>query len=295
VWQGTTEVGESERLLGWLKRNVSSARDAPVDNFFYDVQGLAATQPMVIRCEDDDGSLKLSGVPDLAILAEGLDDEVVSPFDNALVLVDWKTTTAAEKLKASFQVQAQAVAFMDYAGFGGPAFLTDLVTGFRGWMVVDSTLFSFHPRGEWLTLNQGVSLIRYFVDRGRMTHADKIQLVGGSAHTGGSRNGDGGGDGIDREGGEGDASGDVDASRGGRQSPLGRAGVSAATPSAGSTKRSSRAAGYTASSPTPETETEKSSPQEILDAAQLAAYREVHIAEFAAKVQCAARVLGQSF
>ena len=48
-WQGTTEVGESERLLSWLKRNVSSARDAPVDNFFYDVQGLAATQPMVIR------------------------------------------------------------------------------------------------------------------------------------------------------------------------------------------------------------------------------------------------------
>jgi hypothetical protein len=97
---------------------------------------------------------------------------------------------------------------------------------------------------------------------------------------------------IVSEGGGGGASGDGDASSGGRRSPVDRAGVSAATPSAGYSKRNSIGVGLTASSATPETD--ESSPEEIFDAEQLAAYQEADLAEFAAKVQRVARALNLS-
>ena len=106
---------------------------------------------------------------------------------------------------------------------------------------------------------------------------------------GSGRKGDGGGGGFDREGGGRDASGDGDASSGGRRSPLGRASGSAATSWAGYSKRSGGGAGHTASSVTPETN--ESSPEEVFDAEQLATYQEADWAEFVAKVQRVARAL----
>jgi hypothetical protein len=50
--------------------------------------------------------------------------------------------------------------------------------------------------------------------------------------------------------------------------------------------------GLTASSATPETD--ESSPEEIFDAEQLAAYQEADLAEFAARVQRVARALNLS-
>jgi hypothetical protein len=288
AWEGASEVDESPHLLEWLKSRVSSARNTPVDHFFYDVQVLSSTFPMVFECEDRDGSLTLSGVPGLAILAKGLTSSVVSAFANALMLVDWKTPAAAPTPEASYQVMAQAIATMGDDGFGVPAFLTSLANpaqGFRGWMVVGGRLLSLHPSDGWLTLNEGVSLIRYFVDCDRMTNDEKMRMRG-SGPTAGGRKGGGGGGGAGREGGEGDASGDDDASSGGRRSPLGRADGSAATPSAGYSERSGGGAGHTASSAAPETD--ESSPEEVLDAEQLAAYQEADLAEFAAKVQSVA-------
>ena len=65
---------------------------------------LSSTFPIVFECEHCSGSLKLSGVPDLATLAQGLTSSVVSAFANALVLVDWKTPAAAPTPEASYEV-----------------------------------------------------------------------------------------------------------------------------------------------------------------------------------------------
>lgn len=85
----------------------------------------------------------------------------------------------ADTPRADWQVMTQAIVLANEEGYGAPAFLTDLVKGFRCWIVVDRVLFRFHSsKNGWLTLVEGTALIRYFiVNHGRMASADaKLML-----------------------------------------------------------------------------------------------------------------------
>jgi hypothetical protein len=167
--------------------------------------------------EDAEGELVVTGGPDFVILRRGLDHGVIDPVANSYLVGDWKTQAAVGTLRSACQVMAQAIALTDDKGFGKPAFLTDLVCGFRCWLVVDRVLFRFHPSSdEWLTLSEGVALIRYFiVHAGRLDREFQAELLrchrDGSGHardgSGGSRGGSGGAGGSGRGGSAGSSSG----------------------------------------------------------------------------------------
>lgn len=95
----------------------------------------------------------------------------------------------------------QAVVLAGEGAYGSPAFVTDLSTGFRCWIVVDSILFRLHPADipgpprvcGFLTLAEGVALIRYFIENhGRMAADDRDALLR-SRRGGGNASGSAGG------------------------------------------------------------------------------------------------------
>lgn len=228
-WSHKSEVKESKSLLEHLQREVCAASGlAAIDNVFMDVQSLNSSNPMSMTVEDHVGELTVTGVPDAIVLVSGLDEGVFSPFANACAVFDWKISDKVGK--SDVQIMTQAVVLAGDGVNGAPAFVTDLVTGFRCWIVIDGILFRFHPADKpgqpkvlgWLNLADGAALVRYFIrNHGRMSAADEAALLR-------SRR-DGGGVGIGSAGdggasGGGSSSGDGGGSRGG---PSGRGGHSA--------------------------------------------------------------------
>lgn len=200
VWKHSGEVAESGALLEHLRREVCAGGRGftTLGNVFMDVQSLSSSNPMTMTIEDSTGELTVTGVPDVAILDYGVDSSVLCPFANACAVGDWKSRGRVGKSDA--QVMTQAVVLAGDGVDGPPAFVTDLVTGFRCWIVIDSILFRFHPADKpgppkvlgWLQLSEGVALIRYFIENhGRMAAEDKAELLrsrrggGGTSSTGG--------------------------------------------------------------------------------------------------------------
>ena len=195
-WTQASETREAPLLLSRLKNDVTSESGTSITNYFMDVQHFAGSRPMTLTVDDEAGELKVSGVPDLAILEDGLDDGVIDPFSNACVVVDWQTEDKAGTRRADLQVMAQAIVLANKDCYGTPAFLTDLVKGFRCWIVVDGVLFHFHSdKNSWLSLAEGTALIRYFIaNHGRVKEADaKMMLRNRGAGSGGSSSSAGGG------------------------------------------------------------------------------------------------------
>ena len=77
----------------------------------------------------------------------------------------------------------QAMAFAA-AGRAVPVFFTDLVGGFRGWIVIGGRLFNLHPPERDLTLAEGVALIRLFLERA--TAEEGVLVAGGALAFGAS-------------------------------------------------------------------------------------------------------------
>ena len=149
-----------ELLEGWVKRGA----EPPVDNLFLDVQ---AGPPMSLLVE---GVAHFSGVPDAIVTKRSIEHrEEAVPFSAAAVFtVDWKRRSVMEsspgRIAATGHVHALAVASAKDFVRGQPVFFTDLATGVRAWIVLNSTLYYLHG-AHGLSLVQGVALMRYFIAR----------------------------------------------------------------------------------------------------------------------------------
>ena len=160
------EVEESPALLALLERWVKSDAEPPVSNLFLDVQ----RGPLM--CMPVEGVADFSGVPDAIVVARGIGSrEEAEPFAaSAVFTVDWKRRSAMQvrgRIAAIGHVHALALASARGFEAGQPVFFTDLATGFRCWIVLNSNLYFFHDDAGKvdLSLAQGVALMRYFIAR----------------------------------------------------------------------------------------------------------------------------------
>ena len=162
---GLTERTAAPMLLSDLRTWVTDGMVPPIQNLFADVQSFTPVEFTV------EGAGHFSGVPDMMVAKDGVgrEDELQPLVQNAVLTVDWKTAAAFKK---NGQIKAigssQAIAYSSYNSFshGQPAFMTDMATGFRCWMVVDGKLYYLHPDNGDFTLDEGVALIRWFLVHG---------------------------------------------------------------------------------------------------------------------------------
>ena len=163
VWRvGLTETNAAPTLLTTLRSWVTTDMDPPIDNVFADVQQFTPVDFTV------EGAGHFTGLPDMMVARDGVvrEDELQPLVSTAALTVDWKTATAFTKRGQIKAIgSSQAIAYSSYDGFkrGQPAFITDMATGFRCWMVVDHKLYYLHPNDRDFTLEEGVALIRWFL------------------------------------------------------------------------------------------------------------------------------------
>ena len=160
-----SETDASKQLLPLLQSWVVTDARPPIPNLFLDVQGLASHMPIELHVES---VAVFKGMPDMIVAARGVGfpGEASPTTSAAVVAVDWKTRTALSKhsdIMAIGHVHALAFARASNFAVGKPVFFTDMHSGFRGWIVLDSSLYYLHPDDRPLTLAEGVALIRYFL------------------------------------------------------------------------------------------------------------------------------------
>ena len=160
-----SENQASSRLLPLLKSWVVTDARPAVSNMFMDVQRLASNMPIELFVEN---VANFKGMPDMIVAgrAIGREEEASPTTSAAVVAVDWKTPAALSKTSEIMAIgHVHALAFAQASSFlaGKPVFFTDLRSGFRSWIVLDSTLYYLHPDDRLLTLAEGVALIRYFL------------------------------------------------------------------------------------------------------------------------------------
>ena len=269
------EAAKSPLLLDKLDLDVRGGTD--ITNAFVDVRSRKA---MTVEFEDREGTVTLTGVPEAVFLRRGLDSTVLAPFFNTLASAEWKTPDTINKAASVVQTKLQAIALMQVleAASGPPAFLTDLTTGFRAFIVIDSMLYSFQESYAWLSLEVGVALIRFFLRGGQVTVDSSPGEAGGGASSGGS----GSGGSLGGGGGAGGSSG-----RGGGMAARPPSGGAGATP-----QQSGKQSGGVVDDLSPPTIVD-SSPEEIegeesddLDAEEVAARQALACEEFASLVRC---------
>jgi hypothetical protein len=106
------------------------------------------------------------GMPDAIAprSAVGVAEELQPVSSSAVVSVDWKTPSAFANVVAVTSIgRIQAIAFASKRK-SVPVFFTDMMSGFRCWIVIANGLYYLHPE-ESLSLCEGVALMRYFLDR----------------------------------------------------------------------------------------------------------------------------------
>ena len=170
-WTGTRgERAASPALLTRLAAWVREGAAPPIANHFFDVQGLAAADPLVLEV---DGVAIFSGMVDaVAAAPEMVRREELAPISSsALACFDWKTPAAfANRGTVCAIAHVQALAFHSLCGARTmpPVFMTDLASGFRAWIVLGDALFYLHSGDHVdLTLREGVALVRLFLSRAR--------------------------------------------------------------------------------------------------------------------------------
>jgi len=161
--------------------------DPPINNVFADVQRFTPVDFTV------EGAGRFTGLPDMMVARDGIvrEDELQPLVSAAALTVDWKTSAAFTKRGRIKAIgSAQAIAYSSYSGFerGQPAFITDMATGFRCWIVADHKLYYMHPDDRDFTLEEGVALIRWFLLH-EATHVFHVEArtavwvsASGSAH-----------------------------------------------------------------------------------------------------------------
>ena len=162
-------------LSGWVKRGAMP----PIGNRFFDVQSLASHSPMELVVEDV-GTFR--GMPDAVAprSAVGVAEELQPVSSSAVVSVDWKTPGAFSSAGAVASIgHIQAMAFASKRK-SVPVFFTDMVSGFRCWIVIANGLYYLHP-GGCLSLCEGVALMRYFLVRSEID-GSTAKAVDGTLH-----------------------------------------------------------------------------------------------------------------
>ena len=177
-----SETDASKQLLPLLQSWVVTGARPPIPNLFLDVQGLAHDMPIELHVEH---VAVFKGMPDAIVAARGIGrEEEASPTTSAAVVaVDWKTPTTLSKYSDIVAIgHVLALAFARNSNFavGKPVFFSDMHSGFRGWIILNSTLYYLHPDDRDLTLAEGVALIRYFLaaqSDGRVASVEAGSLV----------------------------------------------------------------------------------------------------------------------
>lgn len=221
--QGQQERLASPRLLQMLDEWVKTGALPPVDNALLDVQSFESVE------FEAEGVSHWTGKPDAIFARSGLGrrSELNPMAVSAAVAIDWKTPSAfADENKIEAIGLVQSIGFGSFRGFlyGAPVFITDLSKGFRGWWLLDHTIYTLHPTERDLTLEEGVALIRFFLahDRGRELVVEKDRTITvprppSAAHpTSGSTAGSAGGTGGGASRGDGGGSGGSLGAAGGR-------------------------------------------------------------------------------
>jgi len=221
VWGANEkETAASPHLLALLSAWVKFGAVPPIANAFFDVQPLASHSPMELVVEDV-GTFR--GMPDAIAprSAVGLAEELQPVSSSAVVSVDWKTPSAFASVGAVTSIgHIQAMAFASKRK-SVPVFFTDMMSGFRCWIVIANGLYYLHP-GDCLTLCEGVALMRYFLARSEVDgstakvvdgalRVDNLPIASsllppssfGSSAAGGGSGGSGSGGGGSRGGGGG--------------------------------------------------------------------------------------------
>jgi len=160
------ETAASPHLLRLLSAWVKFGAVPRINNVFFDVQSLASHSPMELVVEDV-GTFR--GMPDAIApcSAVGIAEELQPVSSSAVVSVDWKTPSAFASVGAVTSIgHIQAITFASKRK-SVPVFFTDMVSGFRCWIVIANGLYYLHP-GGCLSLREGVALMRYFLSRSEM-------------------------------------------------------------------------------------------------------------------------------
>ena len=171
VWGALGEAAASPALLALLSSNVSTGAAPAARGRFFDVRSFASADPLVLDVELADGTAAtLAGMVDAVATGAGMvrPEELAPVASSALVCIDWKTPRAlanASAIAAIAHVQALAFAVAS-GGRAPPVFMTDMVTGFRAWIIIGDGIYHLHPEGSDLSLSEGVALIRLFIARG---------------------------------------------------------------------------------------------------------------------------------
>ena len=210
VWtERQRETEAAPELLELLSRWVKVGAMPPILNSFFDVQQLASHYSMEISVE---GVGTFSGMPDVIVPHFSLRSfQEIAPISmSARLSIDWKSAKAfKEESKITAIGRIHALAFAVLSTRPVPVFFTDMVTGFRGWIVIDCVLYYLHPDNGLLSLADGVALIRYFLSQsaveGSSIRVSNGTLVFDNAHMPSSssfRSVEGGGNGGKGSGGD---------------------------------------------------------------------------------------------
>ena len=169
------EAAASPTLLGLLEGWVRHGAEPPVTNLFLDVR----TGPLM-RMEVE-GVADFTGLPDAIVAWRGIESpEEAQPYTAAAAFsVNWKRRSVMAghrgQVAATARVQTLAMASTCAYTHGQPVFFTDLATGFRCWLVLDSKLYCLHGADADLSLAQGVALMRYLL--ARSAQGDALRVV----------------------------------------------------------------------------------------------------------------------
>lgn len=227
VWMNSAETREAPALLKKLTEWVEA--DGPVQCTFLDVQPYATGGPLKFV---EDGVGAFSGVPDAVSMRPEQIEAVLDAFAAAQVSVDWKTSAAMnEEPKVLKIALVQVIALAEKHGgkSSPPVMMTDMMRGFRVWMMFEGRIFQFHRVGNFLSLAHGVALIRLFaascghvpesiasILRAVATPSVRVATARGGGGGGGGSSGGGGGAGSTGGGGGGPKGDESDADEEGR-------------------------------------------------------------------------------
>lgn len=177
------ESTASQNLLSLLTTWVTFDSVPHIANRFFDVQSLASRSCMEVFVESV-GTFR--GMPDAVVPLSTVGDfyEIQPISSSTIVSIDWKTPSAfSSESKVNSIGHIQAIAFANLSQRSVPVFITDMSTGFKCWIVIDSKMYYLHHiDGQCLSLTEGVALMRYFLVRSEVIGSTPQNINGSLSH-----------------------------------------------------------------------------------------------------------------
>ena len=177
------ESTASQNLLSLLATWVTFGAVPHIANQFFNVQSLASKNYMEMFVESV-GTFR--GMPDAIVPLStiGTIHEIQPISSSTIVSIDWKTPTAfSSESKVNSIAHIQAIAFANLSQRSVPTFITDMSTGFKCWIVIDSKIYYLcHINGRCLSLAEGVALMRYFLVRSEVIGSEAQNINGALSH-----------------------------------------------------------------------------------------------------------------